>query len=197
MFLLCWDNFVVLWLVLIALQLVPLCCEMFLLCWDNLIVLWLVLIVLQLVPLCCDMFLLCWDNLIVLWLVFVASFYYVVIILLCCATCYHCVAACFRCVVTCFYFAACFRIRRIRISFIARYVYTYEEFVFMTEATAMQQNDSDRTKKTQIIKRRIKKEQVTKITVNKQFPFSRSLRVTSDDRRIGISPERPIHFECN
>ncbi len=21
--------------------------------------------------------------------------------------------------------------------------------------------------------------------------------VTSDDRRIGISPERPIHFECN
>ncbi len=29
------------------------------------------------------------------------------------------------------------------------------------------------------------------------FPFSRSLRVTSDDRRIGISPERPIHFECN
>ncbi len=30
-----------------------------------------------------------------------------------------------------------------------------------------------------------------------EFPFSRSLRVTSDDRRIGISPERPIHFECN
>ncbi len=41
---------------------------------------------------------------------------------------------------------------RIRMSFIARYVYTYEEFVFMTEATAAQQNDSDRTKK-QIIKR--------------------------------------------
>ncbi len=41
---------------------------------------------------------------------------------------------------------------RIRMSFIARYVYTYEEFVFMSEATAVQQNDSDRTKKTQIIK---------------------------------------------
>ncbi len=41
-------------------------------------------------------------------------------------------------------------------SFIAKYVYTYEEFVFMTEATAVQHNDSDRTKK-QIIKRRIKK----------------------------------------
>ncbi len=40
----------------------------------------------------------------------------------------------------------------IRMSFIARYVYTYEELVFMTEATAVQQNDSDRTK-TQIIKR--------------------------------------------
>ncbi len=39
-----------------------------------------------------------------------------------------------------------------------------------------------------------------KLTLRKyspQFPFSRSLRVTSDDRRIGISPERPIHFECN
>ncbi len=33
-------------------------------------------------------------------------------------------------------------------SFIARYVYTYEEFVFVTEATAVQQNDSDRTKNT-------------------------------------------------
>ncbi len=32
---------------------------------------------------------------------------------------------------------------RIRMSFIARYVYTYEEFVFMIEATAVQQNDSD------------------------------------------------------
>ncbi len=30
---------------------------------------------------------------------------------------------------------------------IARYVYTYEEFVFVTEAIAVQQNDSDRTKK--------------------------------------------------
>ncbi len=28
-------------------------------------------------------------------------------------------------------------------SFIARYVHTYEEFVFVTEATAVQQNDSD------------------------------------------------------
>ncbi len=37
---------------------------------------------------------------------------------------------------------------RIRMNFIARYVYTYEEFVFMTEATAVQQNDSDRTKNT-------------------------------------------------
>ncbi len=45
---------------------------------------------------------------------------------------------------------------RIRTSFIARYVYTYEEFAFRTGATAVQQNDSDRTK-TQIIKRRIKK----------------------------------------
>ncbi len=35
---------------------------------------------------------------------------------------------------------------RIRMSFIARYVYTYEEFVFMTEATAVQQKDSNRTK---------------------------------------------------
>ncbi len=35
---------------------------------------------------------------------------------------------------------------RIRMSFIARYVYTYEEFVFMTEASTVQQNDSDRTK---------------------------------------------------
>ncbi len=41
-------------------------------------------------------------------------------------------------------------------SFIAKYVYTYKEFVFMTKATTVQQNDSDRTKK-QIIKRRIKK----------------------------------------
>ncbi len=45
---------------------------------------------------------------------------------------------------------------RIRMSFIARYVYPYEEFVFVTDATAVQQNDSDRTK-TQIIKRGIKK----------------------------------------
>ncbi len=37
---------------------------------------------------------------------------------------------------------------RIRMSFIAWYVYTYEEFVFLTEATAVQQNDSDRTKNT-------------------------------------------------
>ncbi len=32
-------------------------------------------------------------------------------------------------------------------SFIARYVYTYEESVFGSEATAVQQNDSNRTKK--------------------------------------------------
>ncbi len=29
-----------------------------------------------------------------------------------------------------------------------QYVYTYNEIVFMTEATAVQQNDSDRTKNT-------------------------------------------------
>ncbi len=34
----------------------------------------------------------------------------------------------------------------IRMSFIARYIYTYKEFVFVTENTAVQQNDSDRTK---------------------------------------------------
>ncbi len=45
---------------------------------------------------------------------------------------------------------------RTRISFMARYVYSYELFVFVTEATAVQQKDGDRTK-TQIIKRRIKK----------------------------------------
>ncbi len=39
---------------------------------------------------------------------------------------------------------------RIRMSFIARYIYTYEECVFVTEAE--EQNDSDRTK-TQITKR--------------------------------------------
>ncbi len=33
-------------------------------------------------------------------------------------------------------------------SFTARYLYTYEEFVSVTEATAVQQNDSDRTKNT-------------------------------------------------
>ncbi len=36
-------------------------------------------------------------------------------------------------------------------SFIARYVYTCEEFVFVTEASAVQQNDSDR-KKTKLLK---------------------------------------------
>ncbi len=46
-------------------------------------------------------------------------------------------------------------------SFIARYVYTYEEFVFMTEASTVQQNDSDRTK-TQIIKEELKIEQVNR-----------------------------------
>ncbi len=45
-------------------------------------------------------------------------------------------------------------------SFIARYVYTYEEFVFMTDATAAQQNDSDRTKNTD--NKKNYKEQVNK-----------------------------------
>ncbi len=35
---------------------------------------------------------------------------------------------------------------RIRTSFIARYAYTYEEFVLVTEASTVQQNDSDWTK---------------------------------------------------
>ncbi len=43
----------------------------------------------------------------------------------------------------------------VRISFIARYVYTYEEFVFVTEATAVQQNDSDRTKKHRLKKKTV------------------------------------------
>ncbi len=34
-----------------------------------------------------------------------------------------------------------------QISFITRYVYTYEEFVFVTESTAVKQNDNDRIKK--------------------------------------------------
>ncbi len=34
----------------------------------------------------------------------------------------------------------------IRISFIAKYVYISEEFVFVTEASTVQQNDSDRIK---------------------------------------------------
>ncbi len=46
-------------------------------------------------------------------------------------------------------------------SFIARYVYTYEELVFVTEATAVQQNDSDRTKNTNN-KKKNKKVQVNK-----------------------------------
>ncbi len=45
----------------------------------------------------------------------------------------------------------------IRISFIARYVYTYKVFVLVTKATAVQQDKSDRTKQTKnTIKRRIK-----------------------------------------
>ncbi len=36
----------------------------------------------------------------------------------------------------------------IRISFIARYVYTYKVFVLVTKATAVQQDESDRTKQT-------------------------------------------------
>ncbi len=47
----------------------------------------------------------------------------------------------------------------IKMSFIARYVYTYEEFVFVTEASTVQQNDSD---KTQLIKRIIKKNRTSK-----------------------------------
>ncbi len=43
---------------------------------------------------------------------------------------------------------------RIRMSFIASH--TYEEFVFVTEATAVQQNDSDRTK-THMIKEELKR----------------------------------------
>ncbi len=43
---------------------------------------------------------------------------------------------------------------RIRMSFIARYVYTYEEFVFVTEASTVQPNDSDRTKNTDIKKKK-------------------------------------------
>ncbi len=50
---------------------------------------------------------------------------------------------------------------RIRMSFIARYVYTFEGFVFVTEATAAQQNDSDRTKNTNN-KKKNEKEQVNK-----------------------------------
>ncbi len=44
-------------------------------------------------------------------------------------------------------------------NFIARYVYTYEEFVFVTEA--VQQSDGDRTKNTNN-KKKNKKEQVNK-----------------------------------
>ncbi len=51
-------------------------------------------------------------------------------------------------------------------SFIARYVYTYKEFVFVTEATAVQQNDSDRTK-TQIIKEELKITSKQVITIYK------------------------------
>ncbi len=46
-------------------------------------------------------------------------------------------------------------------NFIARYVYTYKEFVFLTEATASQQNDSDRTINTDN-KKKNSKEQVNK-----------------------------------
>ncbi len=58
------------------------------------------------------------------------------------------------------HFMLCVRIR-IRMSFIARYVYRYKEFVFVTEATEVQQNDSDRTKNTDNKKKNIK-EQVNK-----------------------------------
>ncbi len=48
------------------------------------------------------------------------------------------------------------------IAFIARYVYTYEAFVFVTEASTVQQNDSDRTKNTDNKKKNLKIEQVNK-----------------------------------
>ncbi len=41
--------------------------------------------------------------------------------------------------------------------FIPRLVYTYDEFVFIAEATAVQQNDSDRTKNTDNKIKRFKK----------------------------------------
>ncbi len=44
-----------------------------------------------------------------------------------------------------FFIGICLSIR-IRISFIAKYVYISEEFVFVTEASTVQQNDSDRIK---------------------------------------------------
>ncbi len=56
---------------------------------------------------------------------------------------------------------AIFSCIRIRMSFLVRYVYTYEEFVFVTEATAVQQNHSDRTKNTDN-KKKNEKEQVNK-----------------------------------
>ncbi len=37
-------------------------------------------------------------------------------------------------------------------------IYTYEEFVFMTEATAAQQNDCDRTKNTDHEKKNLKEQ---------------------------------------
>ncbi len=47
-------------------------------------------------------------------------------------------------------------------SFIARYVYTFEEFVFVIEATAVQQIDTDRTKNIDNKKKKNEKEQVNK-----------------------------------
>ncbi len=52
---------------------------------------------------------------------------------------------CFICSQILFNFSQILCFSLLRISFIARYVYTYEEFVF---ATAMQQNYRDRTKNT-------------------------------------------------
>ncbi len=42
------------------------------------------------------------------------------------------------------YFVFFWKSEWIRMSFIVRYVYIYRKFVFVTEVTAVQQNDSDR-----------------------------------------------------
>ncbi len=47
-------------------------------------------------------------------------------------------------------------------AFIARYVYTFEEFVFVTEVSTVQQNDSERTKNSDKKNKNKKIEQVNK-----------------------------------